>query len=188
MLLYGAASINATNLIKNYLSNRFQIVSVNNSLSNSQIINRGVPQGSKLGPLLFLMYINDISKLKLFSKMYLYADDITLICSAKTYNDLLNNCNHDLNLISNYCAENQLMINIKKTKAMLMFFDNDDLKLNLNNSNIDFVRDFKLLGYDLNYKLNFNNHFLNIKNQITRSSSTIYRLNLFFPKNILKLI
>ena len=76
------------------------------------------------------------------------------------------------------------MINIKKTKAMLMFFDNDDLKLNLNNSNIDFVRDFKLLGYDLNYKLNFNNHFLNIKNQITRSSTTIYRLNLFFPKNI----
>ena len=77
--------------------------------------------------------------------MYLYADDITLICSAKTYNDLLNNCNHDLNLISNYCTENQLIINIKKTKGMLMFFDKDDLKLNLNNSNIDFVRDFKLL-------------------------------------------
>ena len=119
-----------------------------------------LPQGSKLGPLLFIMYLNDIKNLNLFSKMFIYADDITLICSAKSIQKLIDKCNSDLIKIENFCNSNHLKLNINKTKGMLMLNEENIGNILIDNKQIEIVKDFKILSYNLNYKLNFNNHLI----------------------------
>ena len=82
-----------------YLSGRKQSVIVNTVMSRSRTINVGVPQGSVLGPLLFLVYVNDISE-NLLSTFRLFADDTSLSCSATHIQDVQDILNHDLIIIS----------------------------------------------------------------------------------------
>jgi len=181
-------SLSSISVIKNYLSDRYQIVKINDEVSNPLILTQGVPQGSKLGPLLFIMYINDMQKLNLNSKIFMYADDITLVCKGKDIKSCINYCNKDLKEIENFCNINHLKINVSKTKGMLMFQDEDINDIYLKNDAIEFIKNFKLLGYNLNYNINFNIHFSSINKKLNSATSVIYRLNSFFPKNILKLI
>ena len=88
----------ALNWLRSYLSNRKQYVSINNSDSSSMTIAHGVPQGSILGPLLFIIYINDIPNIANFAKFILYADDANIIITANTIEDVYNQL---LNLITN---------------------------------------------------------------------------------------
>ena len=73
------------NLIKNYLSNRLQSVIINNIKSNYSLVNMGLPQGTILGPLLFIIYINDIFNIIPEEVIISYADDTAVICSDKTW-------------------------------------------------------------------------------------------------------
>ena len=100
--------------IKNYLSNRKQCTYANNCLSNEELITCGVPQGSVCGPLLFLLYINDISKVLLNYKVSLYADDTVLYFSGNKWNEVIAIIQNDLTLLSNWCSKNRLTINCKK--------------------------------------------------------------------------
>ena len=76
-------SVSSINLLKSYLIKRSQIVDFNGTLSNPDFNKCGVPQGTKLGPLFFLIYINDIKNFKLISKIYGFADDLTLVSKGK---------------------------------------------------------------------------------------------------------
>ena len=87
------------NWVKDYLSNRQQSVIVNTARSSSRPISAGVPQGSVFGPLLFLVYVNDISE-NLLSISRLFADDTSLACSATTITDVEGILNHDLQMIT----------------------------------------------------------------------------------------
>ena len=104
---------------KSYLCNRTQRVSLNNTLSNASNIIHGVPQGSILGPLLFLIFIND---LPLYiqnnsSTVDLYADDTTIYFSNHDKLVLERNLQNSLDCLQMWCRENGMILNIDKTKS-----------------------------------------------------------------------
>lgn len=105
-------------MFKSYLSNRRQIVKINNSYSDMQPITCGVFQGSVLGPLLFLIFINDLCNLNLKVQILTFADDTTLLYSfekTQNYNQLIND---DLITIRSWFLNNSLNLNIDKTKSL----------------------------------------------------------------------
>ena len=107
---------------KSYLDNRTQQVVINNSSSSSGDVVCGVPQGSILGPLLFLLFINDLPlSLKNSSvSVDLYADDTTLYYIASDKAVLESNLQKALNIVRAWCLENGMIINTDKTKLMLI--------------------------------------------------------------------
>ena len=103
---------------RSYLSNRKQIVNVNNTKSSPGIITCGVPQGSILGPLLFLCYINDMS-LSVECKLYLYADDSALLVRGKHPNIIANSLSKNLDSCKSWLIDNKLSLYLGKTEALL---------------------------------------------------------------------
>ena len=104
---------------KSYLSNRKQYVFVNGSNSNLLPINCGVPQGSALGPLLFLTYINDLPNASKKLTFYLFADDTNIYYESKDLSDLIRIVNKELRLVKKWLDSNKLSLNIDKTNCII---------------------------------------------------------------------
>ena len=104
---------------KSCLFGRTQQVDYNSSILNREPISSSVPQGSILGPLLFIIYINDFSKCLKYSNNLSFADDTTIILSAKNNNLLFQKGNKELENIDNWLRANKLSLNLKKTKYIL---------------------------------------------------------------------
>ena len=115
---YGVRGL-ALDWLKDYLYNRNQFVIYNNSISSKKSITCGVPQGSILGPLLFLLYINDLPNCSSLLHYLLFADDTSLFISGKNINDLVHMMNNELSKITDWLECNRLSLNIKKTKFMI---------------------------------------------------------------------
>ncbi len=111
-------SQNSVNLLSNYLSERTVKVNIDGALSKSEAMTVGVPQGSVLGPMLFILYMNDLSHLPLSSKLLLYADDTTVYLGGTNLYDTLKLLSDDLKIINKWLSHNRLILNIKKTQAM----------------------------------------------------------------------
>lgn len=109
---------NALMLIKSYLSNRSQVVRINNKYSKEEQIKSGVPQGSILGPLLFTIFINSMLQNNVYGRVIAYADDTVLLVTADTWNEALAYANSFLNSIVDWLRRNKLCINIDKTEYM----------------------------------------------------------------------
>ena len=119
---------NALTLMKSYLENRTQFVQVNNDASSKREIVCGVPQGSLLGPLLFLLYINDIKHASNFN-VRLFADDTLIYLSSKLAFTLESNINNKIGEIQSWLQASKLSINVFKTKYMIISLN---LKANCN--------------------------------------------------------
>ena len=107
------------NWFKSYLIGRSQQVDYNSHISNIRTISSSVPQGSILGPLLFIIYVNDFPNCLKFNSSLSFADDTTVIFFAKNRNFLLQKGNKELKNIDNWLISNKLSLNIKKTKYMI---------------------------------------------------------------------
>jgi hypothetical protein len=107
---YGIRGV-ALQWIENYLSNRQQYVSLNKTISDLKTVRCGVPQGSILGPLLFIIYINDIVNCSKLLYMILYADDTNIIYTHKDLNTLITTVNCELNKLSSWFSANRLTLN-----------------------------------------------------------------------------
>ena len=153
--------------LENYLFQRQQCTTINGMTSEYSNICCGVPQGSILGPLLFLVYINDLSHVINNTSMYLYADDTVLLSMGPNIIPCKENMQFDLIKIAAWCRSNKLSLNIKKTKCML-FGSREKLKktrcpkLSINDTKIDFVHQYKYLGVILDPHLTFNKHLNNV--------------------------
>ena len=154
---------NTMSWLKSYLSNRSQRTLANGIFSKSLPIEYGVPQGSILGPLAFLIFINDLPKIIKSTKFKLYADDTVIYSADQDPMLSVGNIQEDLNNISQWCQENKMTINIKKTKLM-HFGSRATLKrfntqpVSLQGQNIENVHHYKYLGIYLDPTLNFNKH------------------------------
>ena len=173
-----------------YLSNRLQYVYMNDTSSIMQNINIGVPQGSVLGPLLFLLYINDIQFVSKIFHAIIYADDTNLFLSGEKIDFLCNTANSELVKFSEWFASNKLKINVTKTCCMLFKPKNkqinfSDIKLFIDNCCIPLVHSTHFLGVVIDDKLTWKNHISYISNKISRVIGAISRLKKILPHNIL---
>ena len=105
---------------KSYLTGRKQKTLVAGELSDFCSLTCGIPQGSILGPLLFILYINDLPSRGMYSKARMYADDTILTFAAKDPDTLQVKMNSDLDTIQTWLKVNKLTLNVKKTKYMLI--------------------------------------------------------------------
>ena len=112
---YGICGV-SNDWFKSYLSNRNQYVSINGYESGLAALNCGVPQGSVLGPLLFLLYINDLNQAIKFCKVHHFADDTNLLCLSNSIKKLNKLVNADLKHLVNWLNANKISLNVKKLK------------------------------------------------------------------------
>ena len=107
-------------VISSYLTDRYQSVRINNSISSPVLVTSGVPQGSHLGPILFTIFINDLVRRIKFSNLLLYADDAKLFHSINSSDDV-RNLQIDLDALTDWCTENELFLNIEKCKVISFY-------------------------------------------------------------------
>ena len=193
---YGIKGI-ALNWFKSYLTNRKQYVEFNGKNSKIDTISTGVPQGSILGPLLFIIYMNDISKVTDKFHFTLYADDTSLnepLCTFTPQLDdkeaLANSINNELSKICDWLALNKLSLNVKKTKMMVFhyrqrFIKNIIPKLMINNIPIEHVKKFNFLGIVLDECMTWDAHINKISSKIAFTIYTMKRIKKFIPSSIL---
>ena len=156
---------NLLKLVKNYLSDRKQCTLANDIVSEVYDITCGVPQGSVLGPLLFLLYINDITNSVINCKVSMYADDTVLYISHKKVETAITLIQADLNHLYTWCNRNKLTINCKKTKYCLYGMRSSikrskmlDIQISLNAHILERVCSYKYLGLILDEHLTYNKH------------------------------
>jgi len=130
-----------------YLSNRSQCVNIACTLSDYKDVSIGIPQGTILGPLLFIIFVNSLPNI-VDCKTVMYADDTTLLFNSNDVSKLQSDMNDNLSKIATWFHENHLTLNIKKTK--LMIFGNnhalknfDNFNVSYKDNNIERVYDFK---------------------------------------------
>lgn len=172
-----------------YLSNRTQCVRVGGTVSGSRPIICGVPQGSVLGPILFLLYINDLPLISKNAHFTLFADDTTISCSHSNYCELILNTNAQLNDLYNWTINNRLSLNTDKTSVILLTNRTQDIAspliLSINNCPIYCDSSFKFLGLKLDRCLNFSTHILYLCSKLSKIAGILYRIRDFTPYNIL---
>ena len=145
-----------------------QLCRVNGVSSNLDNINCGVPQGSYLGPLLFLIYINDLPFSLQNSQVNMYADDTTIAYSSNNNEDLYDNLNRDLNCLKQWLRGNKLSLNVSKTQAMVVGSLPNLKKISegkvqppsfaIGDSQIEIVEKTKYLGIQLDQHLVWDEH------------------------------
>lgn len=163
--------------ILSYLSKRIQRVQIDEQFSSDLEINIGVPQGSILGPLLFLLFINDIKSLQCQGNFFLYADDIALVCNGQDNSSLQNSMNEDMHLIKSWIKNNKLILNVEKTKVMI--FKNRDIsliKVVFDGMPIENVNTFKYLGFVLDSQLNFKQHVATLFSKLSSIAGVFRRV------------
>jgi len=191
---------------EDYLTNRKQFVSINDFNSTLQTILTGVPQGSILGPLLFLIYINDLPNCSLLYSL-LFADDTALTASADSYQELFDFVNTELHKLCTYFRLNKLSLHPDKTKYLLISHNNskppEHLHLYLNNNNnnstdpllistlscvksTDKIPAIKYLGVYFDPQLNFKYHVSQISKKLSSALFTLRRIKKLLPPTTLK--
>ena len=176
---------NALKWFESYLSNRKQYVTYNGISSVTKTVMCGVPQGSILGPLLFLIYINDLCSVCKHTFPILFADDTNLFSSGTEIKTLETNINNELSHISIWLKVNKLSLNIKKTHYMIFRKrkkDSLNVKLSIDGELINEVDQIKFLGVLIDNKLTWKQHIAYVSGKIARGIGMIIKARQYLNK------
>jgi len=187
-----------TSWFKNYITGRSQYVSINGIFSNEKEITVGVPQGSVLGPILFLLYINDLPNASNFFAS-LFADDTLLSASGHDIKELENFANVELEKCSNWFKANKLSLNATKTKFMMFRSDrmqpvNKNFKLYIDRTEIERIgsncetKSFKFVGIHLDEILNWEQHLNHVNSKLASANYALNQVKRILPCKTLKTI
>ena len=175
---------------KSYLYNRKQYVFHNGESSKQQFINCGVPQGSVLGPLLFLLYINDLPNISNILQFYLFADDTNIYYEADNLKKLESTINKELKKLHNWLIVNRLSLNINKTNFVVFHPYNKPPKkkitIKIYKKAISEKDHVKYLGILIDSTLTWRNHIDNIASKISKSIGLLYKIRYFVDIKIIK--
>ena len=180
-------------LIKSFLSNRKQTVSIDNKMSDFLPVYYGVPQGSILGPLLFSLYINDLPCL-VNSKCEMFADDSSLHSSDANANNLVDKLQNDIESVVNWTKLNHMSLNAKKTKCMYATTRQKRKKMKskfpplfISNNKIDEVESHKILGVVIDKDLSWSDHINSLGKSLSRKTLQLAKIKHFLDNHSRKL-
>ena len=145
-------------LVKNYLSGRKQRTRLYSAVSTQMPVSIGVPQGPTIGPLMFIVYINDLTTVLQSCKSCMYADDTVLYCSNVSNKTVRKNLQNNINKVQQWCDTNRLTLNVAETKIMSFMSDHrrktcKGYRIYMKGVLIEEVDSYKYLGTFLDNKL-----------------------------------
>lgn len=170
------------NWMREYLFNRTQKTKYDGKTSSPREVNYGVPQGTVLGPSLFVLYINDIVSVVEKCKIQLFADDTLLYCVGSDVKSVVDTLNSELKYIENWLNNNSLKVNTDKSNVMLITSRYSSLSTEnhagvlFNNSRIKQVDEIKYLGVVIDKNLTFSSHAAYITNKIAKKVNFLSRI------------
>ena len=188
---YGIRGI-TNSWFKSYLSDRSQFVSINGFSSKCMHIKHGVPQGSVLGPLLFLIYINDLNHAIKHCKVHHFADDTNLLHFNKSVNKLNKLVNTDMKNLANWLNSNKISLNVQKTE--LVIFKNkrkileNPIKITLSGKRLYPTNNVRYLGIKIDENLTWKEHIEYISTKLNRANALLYKIRTFVKSKTLRTI
>ena len=180
---------------ESYLFNRKQFCRVNGVDSKIGDIEVGVPQGSCLGPLLFLIYINDLPQAVQDSTISMYADDTNLCYQSHDLTRLNQAINSDLQKLDTWLQGNKLSLNVAKTHSMLISTrqkqnilkcQNKDFDLKIRENEVEVVKKTKYLGVQIDSSLDWKEQIKAVSNKVSRAVGFLRHAKSFLPKETLQ--
>ena len=174
---------------RSYSTNRRQYVMIGRSESNCDLITCGVPQGSILGPILLILYINDLNFASPLLQTIMFADDTNLFMTGKSLDVLERQMNEELQIISEWFRANLLSLNITKTSYMI-FGNKKFQSINLMLENTCLLRQFdtKFLGVILSANLKWNKHIEIVCNKISKSIGILSKVRHLLPLHLTRML
>ena len=176
--------------LRSYLSSRQQCVVLDGKFTSSTLpVTHGVPQGSVIGSLLFLVFINDLPNCTEFFKMILFADDSTLACRIPRLDvdSSIAIVNSELTSVQHWLNTNKMKLNIEKTKYVLFSYRSRQVSSNIRIGDgiIERVPHTKFLGAVIDENLNFKHHVSMLASNLSKTVGILKKINMFIPKDIL---
>lgn len=180
----------ANKWFKSYLSNRKQFVFISGVKSEIKEIKHGVPQGSVLGPLLFIIYINDIYNSIRNSSTFLFADDTGILNSNTNLKTIEKQLNIDLKSLYKWLCASKISLNVTKTVVVLFHQNkkdlNYDLKLKLNGKYLEHSESVKYLGLQLDQNLSFSEHLNKLSAKLRNANGALSKIRHVASGSVLK--
>ena len=180
------------NWFKRFLTKRRQFVEISNAQSETLFNERGVPLGSVPGPLLFLIYINDLQNTTNCSDIYHFADGKNLLYSSKSLKNINKKINFDLKKIIEWIRANKILLNIGQTKIMLFRTKKIEIKKYMNfkisGQKINILKEAKYLGLKLDQHLTFRQHMDTIQLKLNRANGLLAKIRYHVDSKLLKTI
>ena len=178
-----------------YLHNRTQAVTIQGHLSDPLCVKMGIPQGSILGPLLFLIFINDFPNILDSSTAHMYADDTTVVVSGRDITTVSRTMNNQLTKIKIWLDNNKLIMNKEKTNILLFGsthklskINKKDININIEGTRLNIINSGKILGITLDENLSFKPHITNLCKKLSRKIGVLKQLKSTLPLRHLRLI
>ena len=175
-------------LIRSYLTNRKQFVSINGTESDICDVSCGVPQGSSLGPLLFLIYINDFRFCLDKTETGHFADDTYILYGSKKINTIETVVNTELKLVANWLRLNKLSLNATKTELVIFRSKwrklDREIIIKLNGIRLTPTDNIKYLGMHLDKHLSWDHHIHKLSNTLSRANGILSKLRYNAPRNV----